>query len=398
MKGGSHELYYETSEGDINKVRELLDAGADKDWTNSIGFTPLMEASQGGFTDIVQLLLERGADVNKQSRTEPSSFGFLYGGQTALILALENGHTDIANLLLEHGADITKRDANGRGPLYHASKEGHLEIVKILLKNGADIDDDNALHGAASGFEDKTIDVVKFLVEKGANVNKPDPKNDENTPLFVAVKSSNTEILKYLIQHNADVNKANKYGETPLIEASYSGNLKAIGILLDNNADINKGDIDGYTPLYFASANGNGDVVKLLLRNNAIVTKKIYEKMPEFESHIQVLLKRAYAQSAIPQMNVPVGTENVISTEPIQDRTMMVNFHDERSHGRYYTKKTYDEIMRTTRKNPFSRAKIAPANVTLYKAKLVPKQTGSNRKTRRGISKSALRFRSSRFR
>lgn len=90
-------------------------------------------------------------------------------------------------------------------PLLLAAKEGNLVLVKYFLKKGAYLEfhDDNgtALHYACSSCED-SIDIVKYLIEKGANVNAVNFWS--KTPLDVA---ATTDIEKYLIKHGAKTGK-----------------------------------------------------------------------------------------------------------------------------------------------------------------------------------------------
>ena len=89
--------------------------------------TPLMEASSGGFLDIVQLLLDHGAEVNAQSQA----------GNTALIYACCGGYEDVVKLLLDYGALIEAHNENGHTPLMEAASGGHVNVAKLLLERGA---------------------------------------------------------------------------------------------------------------------------------------------------------------------------------------------------------------------------------------------------------------------
>lgn len=86
-----------------------------------------MEASSGGYIDIVKLLLEHSADVNSQSQA----------GNTALIYACCGGYEDVVEVLLNHGADIEAHNENGHTPLMEAASGGHVNVAKMLLERGA---------------------------------------------------------------------------------------------------------------------------------------------------------------------------------------------------------------------------------------------------------------------
>ena len=79
---------------DVNKVKELLDSGADKDAKNNYGWTPLIRACAHVHLEVVKLLLEYGADKEAKNNY----------GSTPLIIASFHGYTEVVKLLLEYGA------------------------------------------------------------------------------------------------------------------------------------------------------------------------------------------------------------------------------------------------------------------------------------------------------
>ncbi|KAB8234140.1 uncharacterized protein BDW43DRAFT_64210 [Aspergillus alliaceus] len=131
-------------------------------WNRKIA-TPLYYASLEGLQHTVELLLERGADVNAQ--------GGYYGH--ALQAASKQGHKEIVQILLEKGADVNAQGWDCSNALQAASAGGHKEIVQILLETGADVRAHgggyygHALQAAsAQGHEE----IVQILLEKGADV------------------------------------------------------------------------------------------------------------------------------------------------------------------------------------------------------------------------------------
>lgn len=91
--------------------------------------TPLMEAANGGFIDIVKLLLQHGANVNAQSSS----------GNTALHFACCSGYDGVVQLLVQHNAELEHQNENGHTPLMEAASGGHVKVAKLLLDNGAGI-------------------------------------------------------------------------------------------------------------------------------------------------------------------------------------------------------------------------------------------------------------------
>lgn len=135
-------------------MRALLEKGAHVN-KGKIGKTALMCAAQNGHTDIVRLLIEKGADVNTVAA----------GTGTALMDAAGNGHADIVRILLEKGANVNVNV--GGTALMFAAREGNADIVRALLKKGADLNAmDSVGYTALSLAEARGhADVVRVLKE-----------------------------------------------------------------------------------------------------------------------------------------------------------------------------------------------------------------------------------------
>ena len=113
--------------GDRETLLALLDSGANIDQKGQYyRYTPLQWAAWSGHTDIVQLLIEKGADVNAES-------GYVFG-HTPLHAAAYRGHVEIVEILLENGADPTIDDAWGLTAAKLAKNEGQTKIARILEK------------------------------------------------------------------------------------------------------------------------------------------------------------------------------------------------------------------------------------------------------------------------
>ncbi|KAJ4419054.1 hypothetical protein N0V82_005177 [Gnomoniopsis sp. IMI 355080] len=92
---------------------------------------PLLWAVMNNYEAAVEILLEKGADVETRD---------LFWGQTPLSGAAGNGHEAIVKLLLKEGADFESKRKDGRTPLSWAAWQGHEAVVKLLLEKGANID------------------------------------------------------------------------------------------------------------------------------------------------------------------------------------------------------------------------------------------------------------------
>ena len=115
--------------GNVGRMKLLLALGADVnkfECQTPRCLTPLIAAAETGQYEAAQLLLERGADVNKRMKR----------GQTALMFASYHGHIDVGRLLLASGADVNA-DFEGDTALSWAKQKDHAEIVNLLITSGA---------------------------------------------------------------------------------------------------------------------------------------------------------------------------------------------------------------------------------------------------------------------
>src|SRR6185369_8765307 len=126
----SQEWKLATRQGDVTRIRSLLEHGADINSRDEHGQTALMNAAHAGQEELVHLLVERGADLNVTAKYNLS----------ALMLALVAHHTAIAQLLIHAGADIHIRSSEQFGSttaLGLAESRGHAEIAALLRQKGA---------------------------------------------------------------------------------------------------------------------------------------------------------------------------------------------------------------------------------------------------------------------
>jgi uncharacterized protein len=118
------ELRLAARSGDANKVKALLENGAD-----GCDKFALLWSAEEGHNQVVAELIEAGADVNSRSAA---------GGPNALSLAAQNGHLQVVQMLVEAGADVDAKAMQGWTPLMKAAFFGHDEIVQSLIEAGAE--------------------------------------------------------------------------------------------------------------------------------------------------------------------------------------------------------------------------------------------------------------------
>ncbi|SVC05802.1 uncharacterized protein METZ01_LOCUS258656, partial [marine metagenome] len=185
--------------GNIDEVQWQLDAGVDVNEESSNGLTPLHYAASAGHNDIVELLIERGANVNAtdsgkgatpldyahwrdheevietlnahnaQREHEKGGKGI---GQSSLIHdAALDGDIDEVQRQLDAGVDPNLKSSKGATPLFYAVYGGHLEIVELLITRGADVNAvylNNSVLDQAHSYDDQ--EMVELLEAHGAEV------------------------------------------------------------------------------------------------------------------------------------------------------------------------------------------------------------------------------------
>ncbi|MBQ9578336.1 MAG: ankyrin repeat domain-containing protein [Ottowia sp.] len=266
--------------GDANRVRTLIEHGANVNAANSLGLTALMMAAFGGHADIVEMLLDSGANVNASDIREKTALGIALWRKhlniAEILLArgadpnadfikhLIGGRLDIARLLLEHGTNINlEAEGSKRTPLMTAVFFERENLVTFLLDNGANPNIVNARGDTALSIavDKKLTDVAETLLAKGASA---------NAALIPASWLGRQDVVQFLLEHGADINHAGGVGvkRTPLMHAAYDGHKDLVAFLLDNGADVHARDAVGMTALRLAELRGYTDIVEILKNAN----------------------------------------------------------------------------------------------------------------------------------
>jgi ankyrin repeat protein len=296
---GKTPLWYAAANGHTKAVQLLLQKGATIDARDDTGLTPLVWALHHGHSDVVALLIEKGAKENlkageleridRRHRTALTR-AVLSGnevvvqlllekgaqieaedktGATALLCASHKGHQTIAELLLDRGANIEASDRNGVTSLMWASYQGYEGMTKMLLDRGARIEALSKLGRTALMFallQDKKT-TAKLLLDRGAQAEVFD-KNG-NTPLLLAAMKGSDDVAKALLDKGANVEASNEIGCTALVLASLHVHEAMVNLLLERGAQVEATNNHGYTALMAASVKGSEAIAKLLLDGGA---------------------------------------------------------------------------------------------------------------------------------
>ena len=248
--------------------------------SNKAGNTPLLIAAENGHIKVVEALLKYDKIAPNQSNK---------AGVNPLWMAAQNGHDKIVEALLKHDKiDLNQFTKAGASPLWMAAQEGHVKVVEALLKHDK-IDPNQSnkagstplLIAAQKGY-DKIVEAL--LKHKGDNQTIKDGTNPlimglhigRGTLIESVIEAGYYKVLETLLKHNViDPNlTTKKNGLTFLILAARTGNTETVRVLLDHGADLNQSKLDGVTPLLMAVDKGHVSVVEILLKYKDIDPNK----------------------------------------------------------------------------------------------------------------------------
>lgn len=282
---GMNPLHFSIAVGNVEIVNLILESGANIDLgiENETGMPPLVVALNRGKTDIFEMLLERGAKVNTSFCIRDTESQALLGGLTPLWTAASLGNSRACTLLLDRGAAIDSPSGNGHTPLTMAIQSDDDKTIQLLLKRGANPDPSIELHGGfKQSFTPMTlaaargnIKAVKSLLARGASTESRD--SEGWTALKRAVRTGNDDLVRMLVKSHADVEVEDHEGWRSIHNACAENYHDVVSTLLSAGADPNApvrggryGDI-GLTPLILAAMNGASSVVDLLIDQGADV-------------------------------------------------------------------------------------------------------------------------------
>lgn len=220
----SKDLFEASRHGDLERVQELIDAGADvNDTTDSMGRTILIHALSKGAA-VVEVLLEAGIDVNARDNF----------GRTALSYAMIERDDEVFNLLLEYGANVALLPHGGSDAMQSAIANKHLDRVDRLLDLGVDV---NAKDGegqtalfSALGRWSPQLQAIQFLLDRGAVVKIEDDFG--NTPLSMA-RSDLKKFLSTEKQRMRAAKKGKLFDTTPEMVQQDKHDYEQIVFLLE---------------------------------------------------------------------------------------------------------------------------------------------------------------------
>jgi ankyrin repeat protein len=240
------------------EIKFLIETATDLNVQDQEGNTLLMKSVILNRPKITEHLLKKNVDLDVQNKLK----------QTALIIATNNDQIGNCQLLINKGANLNKQDAYGLDCLMIAIEKHSKQIKEYDQSTTRKLNEYKML--------------IELLLCRGANLNLKD--NAGNSALFLASKDllkENIQLIKTLIDFGADLNQRNAQGETPLLWAVKNINKQnhdeikeMIELLILKGADLNVNCHCGSSPLMRALENDNTEMVELLINTGADLFEK----------------------------------------------------------------------------------------------------------------------------
>ncbi|KAL8792427.1 MAG: hypothetical protein Q9195_004960 [Heterodermia aff. obscurata] len=270
--------------GDVAVVTQLLNARADTEMPGEQpGVSALWAAASCRHIEIVDQLLDHGAEVNWQSET----LG------TPLYTSAENFSLDIVRLLLRKGADVNLKGGEHVRPLNVAAYAGAVDIVELLLEHDIKVDpDDDYRYGSALGAAARRghADIVRLLLKNGWDANRK--IKTYKSPLVAAATYGHAEVVQVLqaqeFEYTQELDYTSK--KQALEIASKNGRTVVVELLLDRWPNLRH-----QKAFHDAASYGRDDVLELLVKrgtNPEMLNTALFDASDhERESTVKLLLK-----------------------------------------------------------------------------------------------------------
>ncbi|KAI5358295.1 putative ankyrin repeat-containing domain superfamily [Septoria linicola] len=270
--GRNRELLRAAAEGQTRRVEYLIQAGADRDYSDDRdGFTALHHAALSGFEDTVEVLVSTyGLDVNAPS---------LEHG-TPLCLAALKARVNFVRLLLDARANVNAQGRSLGSPLHAACDAGDSEVARMLLRKGADacLRRNVKLGGSLIVFRAALIPHLECMYRAFAMSRDPDRRRNNNrfsaetadwadcTPLHIAVGCNAANLIAILLEAGATMEASTLRG-LPDIQVPplfYARDRECIAKLKRSGANLDRRDSEGQTYLMRVASAGSIQLLRIL--------------------------------------------------------------------------------------------------------------------------------------
>ncbi|XP_030842383.1 E3 ubiquitin-protein ligase MIB2-like [Strongylocentrotus purpuratus] len=253
--GGKTALHMAAAHGHLEVVQALLESGAEIDITTvDSGSTPLHYSVEGDEPAITKYLIGKGADINRGNDN----------GRRAIHQAAYKGFVDCARVLINHGCDVNVQDTEKDTPLHDAIIKSRVDVIELLVKV-PDLDvtlankrECTALQYAALRDKPEPAELIAQSCPRSIVV----ARDDGHTVLHICAVNDHVEVMKVVMavkDHGLDVNAKNAKADTALHLAAHKGQSHSIEFLVSQGADINLQGRDDHTALHLLASTAGTD-------------------------------------------------------------------------------------------------------------------------------------------
>ena len=265
LRNGSTPLHIAAHFDRVREIEELLKKGAEVHARDKDGATPLHIAAKRGNIRAVQALVPHAKREGWLDAYDNSGF-------TPLYYATSERKHEVIQCLLENGAQ--NRGAEGKSPLHRAAENGDLHAVKSIM-GARPINDRKYLYCSYSYYspllsaaKSGSREVIDFFIEAGESVTV---KGHEGTPLLVAARYGHVDAVRCLLEHGARLDKEGYDRKGAMQCAAMGGHVGMLEFLMELGLDINYSGGFEDSPIHLAVKNGHAGAADLLLSKGAHV-------------------------------------------------------------------------------------------------------------------------------
>jgi ankyrin repeat protein len=359
-------LHYGAAAGQTGVIKFLLSSGASSDVKDFQGITPCVEAASGDHDEVVALFLNHTSLINeddiRKSLLIAAEKGFLKTAkllrsafkssdnflETALHKAARGGHTQLCELLVQSGADLEAQNIEGKTPLHIALEQKKYAVVQLLGNEGSRLDISDIkkripLHYACINGDKEGLQLIlkdyKYLFNLDSEELTPlhylyalSDQNQkdyllkfleeflhrEGSLLHCAVSRDSVSGTSLLLEKGYPVGIKDSYGDTPLHKAAERGSVDLCRMLLEKGASLHERNTQGETALHSAcrQEKSSHDTIELLLKHGAPILAQDVWGLTPFMRAVQ-MGNQEKAQMLLTQ------SPFVLSQKDIKGRTVL---------------------------------------------------------------------------
>ena len=212
---------------------------------------------------LVKMLVQKGAKIN----VKPSN------GDYPILLAVFNEFWTIFDFLVKNGADLNVKSSSGYYLLHHLVFSDNVNMIRYVLDFPIDVNvkaEESHQTPLLLAVKYRDKEIVRALLENGGNLNSTNITGCN--PLITAINDNRIEIVELLLEFGANVNQRNPLSNlAPIHYSVREGFVEITELLLVNGANANAQEPNGVTPIIIASHRGNFAITKLLIDYDANV-------------------------------------------------------------------------------------------------------------------------------